>query len=243
MENRALSDLLGFTVFSFKIQTDLRKVSDPSQAYWMPEAGWYDLVFEAAEKIRRKHNLATSPMLLWGNSSGAGMAQRLALKYPEQFLAVATMGGADYANVSKATKLPWLVMNTLGAGEQEDNLRLVRALQDKGETVVYGKTPPRRNLRGTENYYHSAGTLAVSLLQSFFGTFTRIERRKVWQWRAGNGPYLGRGGSRLVFMKKTVAQMGRSRCMVMISGFACLEKPVPTFGAKRRCLCKQTSCL
>ena len=167
-ETQAYTDLMGFTVFSFRIKTNFNQLSDPSKAYWLPEAGWYELVFEAADKIRRKHNLKESKMFMWGNSSGSGMAQRLALKYPDKISAVALMGGSGYAPVEKASGLPWLVMNTLAASEQDDNMRLQAELKKSGDTVIYARTPQWRETRGSGNFYHSAGSLAISLAQSYF---------------------------------------------------------------------------
>jgi len=167
-ENKDYTDRMGFTVFTFRITTNRGELSDPAKAYWMPEAGWYELVFEAAEKIRRKHNLKESKLFMWGNSSGAGMAERMALKYSDKFSAIALMGGSGYTPVDKTTSFPWLIMNTLGAGEQEDNVQLQDQLRKEGNEVIYAKTPSWRELRGTNNFSHTAGPLAISLLQNYF---------------------------------------------------------------------------
>lgn len=168
-EQLALSDLLGFTVISFKINTDFQQLNNPEKTYWMPEAGWYDIVWEAVDKVREKHQLKPGKkVFLWGNSSGAGWAQRLAQRYPDRVEAVAVMGGSGFEKASKKTGIRWLIMNTAGASETSDNQTLAASLKEAGDPVIYVQPPPRREYRGTGNYLHTAGALAVSLMQSFF---------------------------------------------------------------------------
>lgn len=167
-EQLALSDLMGFTVISFKIQTDLRQLNNPEKTYWLPEAGWYDLVWKAIDKVRSKHQLKPGKIFLWGNSSGSGWAQRLTIRHPDRVEAVALMGGSGFEKMTKPTGARWLVMNTAGASETSDNQALAATLRQLGDPVIYAQTPPRREARGSGNYLHSAGALAVSLMQSFF---------------------------------------------------------------------------
>jgi pimeloyl-ACP methyl ester carboxylesterase len=171
-EQLALSDLLGFTVISFKIHTNFKELNNPEKTYWMPEAGWYDLVWEAVDKVRSKHQLKPEKIFLWGNSSGSGWAQRLTVRHPDRVEAVALMGGSGFEKMTQPTGARWLVMNTAGASETSDNQALVANLQQLGDPVIHVQPPPWREARGTGNYLHTAGALAVSLMQSFFWGLT-----------------------------------------------------------------------
>lgn len=190
-EQLALCDLLGFTVISFRIKTDINSINNPENVYWMPESGWDDLVWEAVEKVREKHQLNPGKIFLWGNSAGGAWAQRLALRNPDRVQAVAMIGGSGFDKVTGKTEIAWLLMNTAGASEAGDNLALAENLRTLGDPVIHVQPPPDRRYRGRGDFLHAPGPLALSLMQSFFWAMAPQRRPEKEPVRDGHWSFAG----------------------------------------------------
>jgi hypothetical protein len=166
-EVSCLSEKCGFTVFSLSNDINTKDPNDPNWNWWKPDSGWYDLVFEAAQKIQEQNNFPPDKMFIYGLSAGSQMAQRMAVRYPEKFTAIVIASGFNYEELTAKTNIPWLIVYTRRDGGEIDSLDLVSKLREFNDTVTYGTAPTVKGLRGADNYFHHLGDPAISLISAY----------------------------------------------------------------------------
>src|SRR6185503_13523301 len=74
---RHFSDKLGYTIFSFPIETDEKDIDNRERCYYYPESGWPNMVFTAQEKLTKEYNLQPRKLLIMGISAGSTMAANI----------------------------------------------------------------------------------------------------------------------------------------------------------------------
>ena len=183
-----LCEVYGMTVFTAEFNIKVEDVDDRKKCYYYPEAGSFEVVFDAREKLISEFSLSLKKMYVIGNSGGSSMAQRMGLNYPDKIAAVAMLGGARFGEVTTKVDVPWLVLNTRGDPRAPQNAELANQLRAKGMNALYAQTQPNAKtkedfLKQGKHFHHSAGDLGFDLMQQFILEISKMDasvRKNGW---------------------------------------------------------------
>jgi hypothetical protein len=135
---RRLAKATGFTVFTMKILAGSGLRYQPKVYYTYPQSGWFDLVFELKAHLEREFCLECKPLCAVGESAGGSMIERMLVKYPDRFDAVAWNGGTAYdMHLPDQCRARILVFNTEGCPGTRATTLLVKEARQRGFDIHY----------------------------------------------------------------------------------------------------------
>lgn len=182
--------VLGFTIFSFSMQTKNEEFADPKKCYWYSESGWHEVVFTAQKAIQDEYKLQPQKLLITTESAGSNMSQRMALENPDKIRAVALYGGGDYAEVKEYSPVAWLVLHGRSDSTVDPNLKLTEQLKASGSDFIYTATAPDYLDRGSSLYYHIPSKQSRSMQAAFLWAIATNPDRDIPGKRKELWPYL-----------------------------------------------------
>ncbi len=189
---QALAKRNSCTVFSLKIIANTDITDDRETYYVYPEAGWFDLVFAAQQKLTRKFSFPEKKLILLGMSSGGSMAQNMIAARPEKIEAAVWNGGSRYDTPdAKSDHIPRLMINTWGCPGEPATAELARKLQQRGAPVLFTVTGPNPELK--KNSHHDPGPDYYTLMEQYLQSILRLRRENhgklppAKQWPCRNG--------------------------------------------------------
>ena len=142
----------GWTVFSLTIDSPAPGDCSPHPYYTHYESGWWQAVFASQEWLQRKYGLAPGKLLLGGESAGGGMAERLAVAFPERILAAAWSGGSGYAPIPPGFSVPLFALNSWGCYGATPTWELRRQAAAAGAQLLWAEVPPYLNGKTVEHH-------------------------------------------------------------------------------------------
>ncbi len=170
-----IGDALGCSLYSFSFIQKDDELTDPKLSYLSKESGWFQAVFVAQAELCDMFRLKPNKLILLGESAGSGMAEGLAVCYPDRVESVAITGGEIYLPLSDALPKKWLIMNTRGDATRDANITLASELRDRGVSVIYCTPAPdhKRRALGGEFYNHVPSTQTRDLMIAFIAGVLR----------------------------------------------------------------------
>jgi dienelactone hydrolase len=168
------SDKLGYTIFSFAINTDEKDIDDRKKCYYYPESGWFDKVFAAQEYLTKEYKLQPRKLLIMGISAGSTMAANIAVHRPTQVEAIAITGGSKYDLPKEKIQIPWCVLVTRGDMRIPANNDFVQKGRALGMNMLHAHTSPDWAKLMDKNFLHIPNQLALSLLENYLEGVVRM---------------------------------------------------------------------
>jgi pimeloyl-ACP methyl ester carboxylesterase len=163
-----VTDALGCSLVSFKFTATPAELSDPTRCYWKKEAGWYEAVLAAQDKVCELFKLEKRKLILMAESAGSNLAEGVAVAYPDRVEAAALIGGEDFGMpIPKKSPVTWLVMNSRGDSTGPASRRIAGELLASGASVLYASPAVNHGLRGNLMYHHVPGPQSRHLMSAF----------------------------------------------------------------------------
>ena len=158
----------GFSMFSMDIVSDISEVEDRDKIYYYKESGWHDIVFKIQEILCKKFNLKRRKLLIAGFSSGASMAEQMAVHYPGRIDAIAIGGGHRYDPPEANNRVAWLSLHVAGDDYSLKSEYLLDYYARKiGVQILHLELPVFWERKGKRLFHHGAGDDGIPLMASF----------------------------------------------------------------------------
>ena len=156
-----------------------------------------ELAFEAQASLEAKYGLEHESLIVFGNSSGSDMAERMAIHYQEKMACVALMAGGVFEEPTAKPTIPWFVMCSRGDGNSSVNQNLVDTLHNLGARPINLTIEPQwdRGGRGGELFHHIISDDGFSLCEAYIWDIVQqMDASNVYPLTPQQWPYLSTRG-------------------------------------------------
>ncbi|MGN0866145.1 MAG: hypothetical protein ACI4SG_00500 [Oligosphaeraceae bacterium] len=143
----------GWTVFTLSIDSPAPGDCGEHPYYTRNASGWWRVVFAAKAWLEEQYGLTPGKLLLGGESAGGGMAQHMAVAFPERILAAAWSGGSGYDPIPPQCPVPLFALNSWGCYGATPSWELRRQAASSGNQLLWEEVPPY--LEGQKVEHHA----------------------------------------------------------------------------------------
>lgn len=174
---RRCAEEFGLSVFTVEIDPKADDAGMRNRYYCFPESGWHDVIFNAAEIVRREQGLDNRKLLVLGHSAGGSLAGQLGACYPDKVDAVGMIGGRFLAPLNKENaKVAWLSLNTWGCPGTQAGREFKKQADALGMRVLRGETAPAWSGKDGAYFHHAPSKYSLNAIQLFIRDVAKMRR-------------------------------------------------------------------